>query len=441
VQGHLAAKPWVAWGYPGKESASDATAPSAPTGLVLSGITQTALTLSWAAATDAVGVTGYRLYRNGALVGTTNLLSYAHAGLTCGTSYTLAVEAFDAAGNTSTRPSVSGATAACAVTTAGTSTGLRVSGNKLVDGAGNVVTLRGVNRAGPEYACVQGWGIFEGPTDAASVRAIQSWHANVVHIGLNETCILGINGVSSAYSGSNYMNAVVAYVNLLHQHGIYAEVSLMWAAPGTQRATGHPPILNQDHSADALKAIATAFKNDPMTIIGLQSEPREISWACWRNGGSSCSVGYAALGMQAALDAVRSTGATNVVTVSGIDYANNLSQWLAYRPTDPTGQLMAEAHVYGGNVCSTTACFDREYAPVVSSVPVIFGEFGEHYDGSCDSTNTRAILDWADAHGVSYAAWTWNIWGGCLDLIASYDGTVKNTNYARFVRDRLLSHG
>ena len=32
--------------------------------------------------------------------------------------------------------------------------------------------------------------------------------------------------------------------------------------------------------------------------------------------------------MQGALDAVRSTGATNVVTASGINYANNLSQWL-----------------------------------------------------------------------------------------------------------------
>ncbi len=40
--------------------------------------------------------------------------------------------------------------------------GLRVTGNELVDGSNNVVHLRGVNRSGTEYACVQGWGIFDG---------------------------------------------------------------------------------------------------------------------------------------------------------------------------------------------------------------------------------------------------------------------------------------
>jgi hypothetical protein len=46
----------------------------------------------------------------------------------------------------------------------------------------------------------------------------------------------------------------------------------------------------------------------------------------------ACSVGYPRLGMLGALDAVRSTGAPNVVTAPGIDWANNLSRWLAYRP-------------------------------------------------------------------------------------------------------------
>ena len=39
----------------------------------------------------------------------------------------------------------------------------------LVDGAGHPVRLLGVNRAGAEYACVQGWGIFDGPTDTDPV--------------------------------------------------------------------------------------------------------------------------------------------------------------------------------------------------------------------------------------------------------------------------------
>jgi hypothetical protein len=235
------------------------------------------------------------------------------------------------------------------------------------------------------------------------------------------------------------MNAIVAFVNRLHAHNLYAEVSLMWAAPGSQQATDHPPILDADHAPAAWTAIANAFKGDPNTILGLQSEPHNISWACWRNGGASCSVGYTALGMQGALDAIRATGATNVVTASGIDWANNLQQWLTNRPTDPLNQLMAEQHVYGGNTCFTPSCLNTYTAPVAAVVPVIFGEYGETYDASsCGSTNTANTVNWADAHGVNYEAWVWNDWGNCSALISDYGGTPANA-FATWVRNHYLT--
>ena len=91
----------------------DVLAPSVPSGLSSSGIGQTAVTLSWAASSDNVGVTGYRLYRAGSQVGTSLTTSYLFSGLTCGTSYTLGVAAVDAAGNTSSQASVSATTSAC----------------------------------------------------------------------------------------------------------------------------------------------------------------------------------------------------------------------------------------------------------------------------------------------------------------------------------------
>jgi hypothetical protein len=313
-----------------------------------------------------------------------------------------------------------------------------VVGNRLYNGSNQLIHLHGVNYSGTEYACIQGWGIFDGPSDAAMINAIASWHSNVVHIGLNEDCVLGINGVPPEYAGANYMNAITGFVNRLHARGLYAEVSLMWAAPGTQRALGHPKILDQDHSPAAWQAIANAFRNDPNTMLGLQSEPHDISWACWKNGGSSCSVGYTAFGMQDALDTIRATGATNVVTASGIDWANNLQQWLTWKPSDPLNQLMAEQHVYGGNTCYQPACLTQYTRPVADVVPVIFGEYGEHYNASCDSTNTQAFITWADQNNVNYEAWAWDTWGTCSDLIANFDGTVKNSAYAHWVHDHYI---
>src|SRR2546427_10027794 len=92
--------------------------------------------------------------------------------------------------------------------------------SRLVDSAGRPIRLRGVNRSGTEYACAQGWGMFDGPSDSASVQAIASWKGNVVRVPLNETCWLGINGVASAYSGDNYRRAIAAYVALLNRTGL-----------------------------------------------------------------------------------------------------------------------------------------------------------------------------------------------------------------------------
>ncbi len=92
----------------------DTTAPSTPTGLSSSGTGQTSVALSWIASTDNVGVTGYRLFRNGSQVGTSSTVGYIFGGLTCATSYTLGVAAVDGAGNVSAVASMSVSTLGCA---------------------------------------------------------------------------------------------------------------------------------------------------------------------------------------------------------------------------------------------------------------------------------------------------------------------------------------
>ena len=93
---------------------ADTQAPTTPGGLSATGATATSVTVAWTASTDNVGVTGYGLYRNGTSTGTTTSTSATFSGLTCGTSYTLAVDAYDAAGNRSSKASVAASTSACA---------------------------------------------------------------------------------------------------------------------------------------------------------------------------------------------------------------------------------------------------------------------------------------------------------------------------------------
>ena len=97
-------------------------------GLGTSAVTQTSATLSWAASSDNVAVTGYRLFRGGSQVGTATTTSYGYTGLTCGTAYVLGVAAVDAAGNVSATATTNLTTAACPDTSApSTPTGLAAS--------------------------------------------------------------------------------------------------------------------------------------------------------------------------------------------------------------------------------------------------------------------------------------------------------------------------
>ena len=107
----------------------DAQAPTVPSGVTLATRTATSISISWTASTDNVGVAGYHLYLAGTAVGTATTMSYTFTGLTCNTNYTLAVDAYDAAGNKSAQATTAISTSACPDTRPpSTPTGLATSG-------------------------------------------------------------------------------------------------------------------------------------------------------------------------------------------------------------------------------------------------------------------------------------------------------------------------
>ena len=101
---------------------SDGQAPSAPGTLTATAAGSTGVSLSWGAATDNVGVTGYQVERcQGAgcslfvQVGTPTGTTFADSGLAAGTSYSYRVRATDAAGNLGPYGNTASATTQAAV--------------------------------------------------------------------------------------------------------------------------------------------------------------------------------------------------------------------------------------------------------------------------------------------------------------------------------------
>jgi hypothetical protein len=374
---------------------------------------------------------------NGKLIGaaTTSPYAFTWAAVPAG-YYTLTAEAVDAGGVTATSPPE----VVSVVPTTSAAPQLHVSGNKLVDANGNQVTLHGVDRSGTEYDCVQGYGVFDGPNNQASITAMKQWGVNAVRVPLNEACWNGESYVNASYAGTNYQTAIEQYVQLLNDNGIVAILDLHWtdgAYSGPQSGCGSAEALCQKPMPDTAQAVpfwtsvATAFKGNDAVIFDLFNEPNPAAadgnnetagWQCWLNGGTCAGISYSVAGMQTLVSTVRATGANNVLMLGGIAYANDLTQWLQNEPADPDHDLAASWHSYNFNTCDTQSCWTSEVAPVLAQVPVVAGEIGEN---DCAGTYINPLTTWLDSQGGSYLAWAWNADFNCSNgpgLVIDYQG-------------------
>jgi len=344
---------------------------------------------------------------------------------------------------------------------------LHVAGNQIVATDRTPVVLHGVSRSGAEYACVNGFlpgahdppALFDGPMDDASVRALSAWHITAVRLPLNEDCWLGLNGIPASVSGATYRAAIVTYVRRLLRVGLTPILTLHEAAPARLIAIQQIPMPDADHSPAFWTSVARTFGRDTRIVFDLFDEPfpdnqqdSAAAWRCWRDGGAGTTatgagpcrgvtyrdarnrdtgIPYRAASMQALVDAVRGTGARNVLALDGVAYADSLARWARYAPHDPLHALVAGWHPYSFNACAGhPSCWDATVAPLAAQVPVLLTEMGED---DCSARYIDRLMAWADRHGLGYLAWTWNTpdHAGCrpnggadgdIFVIASYDG-------------------
>ncbi|MBI1852190.1 MAG: DUF4038 domain-containing protein [Planctomycetes bacterium] len=153
----------------------DTQAPSVPTGLSASGVTDSVATLSWTASTDNVAVAGYHIYRDGALIRSTPSTSIDDTGLSPSTAYSYRVAAFDYANN------VSAQSAPLVVNTAGPRPTF-VQQNYATPQSpqsGVSVTYAGAQTAGNTNILAIGWN-----DETASITSVIDSAGNVYQVGM-----------------------------------------------------------------------------------------------------------------------------------------------------------------------------------------------------------------------------------------------------------------
>lgn len=150
---------------------ADTTPPTTPTNVTATALSSTQIRIEWGASTDAGGISGYRVHRDGGAtpIATVQTTSYTDTGLTPATQYSYTVIAVDTVSN------VSAASAPAVATTGNTpppTSGLDarpsnttcLAGDAPTDAPGDTVTLA-VQRVFPTLSFTQPIAMLQAPGD------------------------------------------------------------------------------------------------------------------------------------------------------------------------------------------------------------------------------------------------------------------------------------
>ncbi len=201
---------------------------------------------------------------------------------------------------------------------------LKAVGNRLEDPEGHEVWLQGVNAGGLETL----------PQDLQVIKsvvvAIDDWKANCVRLPMNEAFWYG-RSVYQNDGGKGYRDIIAQIITLAANRGTYIAIDL------------HRFRAPKPEHADFWKDFAALYKDHPAVLFDVFNEPHDISWEVWKNGGwvseksgadesafltaeeKKKNQGFQSVGMQGLVDAVRATGAKNLIIAGGVAWCNDLA--------------------------------------------------------------------------------------------------------------------
>jgi hypothetical protein len=247
---------------------------------------------------------------------------------------------------------------------------LRVVGNRIHAADGSEIWLQGVNVASLEWSA-------GGENVLKSIGvAIDDWRANVIRLPVAEKFWFG-RGEGQTDRGAAYRGLVDQCIQAASSRGAYTIVDLHeYKAP------------RQTH-IQFWTDVADRYKGSPAVLFGLLNEPHSISWDIWRDGGTveerrpaangviaenqQATETFKSPGFQAVIDAVRKTGARNIVVVAGLDWGYDLSGVVNGFALDDRG---GNGIVYDSHIYPWKSDWAGKVLVAAAKHPVLVGEVG-----------------------------------------------------------------
>lgn len=270
----------------------DTTAPTVPGTPSASAITSKGATLSWTASTDAVGVTGYQVLRNGTQIASSTSNSYTDTTASPLTTYTYSVKAFDAANN------VSAASATVSVTT-------------LAAGATNSATVyyyrTDWSTVNIHYGINGAWTTAPG---VAMTLACTGYYSKTIDLGTATSLAATFNN-GSTWDNNNSANYALGTGISLVKNGVITTGTNPCATTVDTTAPSTPAGLSSSSVSSSGAVIGWTPSTDNVGVTG---------YIVYRNGvqvGTSTTASYTDSGLTAST--------TYTYTIKAKDAAGNVS--------------------------------------------------------------------------------------------------------------------
>jgi hypothetical protein len=304
---------------------------------------------------------------------------------------------------------------------------LHVDGTKIVDLQGKEFRFHGIN------VCSLEWDA-KGENVPKSIQvSLDTWGANLVRIPMSEDRWFG-TAPDSKDDGAAYRAIIDQIVAEVEARGKYILLDMHWSNAGVTGKNIGQHDLPDDGTREFWKSCAKRYANRSAVLFDLYNEPIKPSWEKWRNGGEETEtingqkISYHAVGMQTLLEAIRATGAKNLIVAGGLGYASQMDGYPKYCLEDKTGQGVVYAnHFYPG--WESVDSWETRMLAATKFLPMIVSEFGgDQQSLPLDDPQRRVaqVLAVLKKHD-----WNWCAW--CMHPAASpcliADWTYKPTPY------------
>ena len=270
-------------------------------------------------------------------------------------------------------------------------------------------------------------------------------------------------GVYTPDASGTYQSVISTIVSHITAAGIVVVLDLHCDSPKNSAGhymacVGETSLPSYDSALPFWTEVANTFRSNPLVVFGLYNEPIG-NGQCYNGvagclaqavigGGKTAIPGAAAVTMitggnfapftmQAAdtttvvvnggapmrtvgmidlINAIRNTGATNVILAPSIWYSGAIQTWLdSYTTTkygrtaagnpDPIGQLGVDWHDYGWSSGTATPM-----AILAAGYPMLMTEtYG--FDSALDGGSNSSGYTWAAQNDIGVLLWAWATWG------------------------------